>query len=267
MKENFSKLNDKQQDLEEIKNAYYNLTSNYSTLLKTHAILQSQYTKNYSALVESQAALETQCLRNYSALQESRATLEIHWTRNHSALMKSHATLQSQCEILKKDHAELLAWNRKLKKCNNPVINMTRENVSCPEGWLLFDLKCYFFSTDIKTWQLSQEQCMSMGGHLVIIESMEEENFLEDKANILTGENYGYWIGLTDLEKEGQFVWVDSRPLDPKYRFWERTEPNGGQKENCVQMWLISQWKRWHDFPCVTEARRICEAIATLLPI
>ncbi|XP_039608876.1 asialoglycoprotein receptor 1-like [Polypterus senegalus] len=161
----FRALNDKQQELEELKTAYYNLTSNFSDHLESLATFQSQY------------------------------------------------------EILNKSHAELLSESRKLKQCISPVIKMSQAEKTCslcPEGWVSFHSKCYFFSTDLLDWQSSQEKCMSMCGHLVIVESAEEQNFLENKMKDFN--DGGYWIGLTDQKNENTFVWVDNRPLDSNNR-------------------------------------------------
>ncbi|XP_039608877.1 perlucin-like protein [Polypterus senegalus] len=208
----FTKLNDKQQQLEELKSAHYNLTNNYSERLGSLATFQSQY------------------------------------------------------EILNKSHAELLARFRKLKSffCSVESLSQGKTCLVCPEGWVFFQSKCYFFSNNTLTWQSSQEQCLSMGGHLVIVESAEEESFLENKTNIVIEKKSGYWIGLTDQKKENQFVWVDNKTLDTNTRFWEPGEPGGDSKENCVQIWAILQQKRWHDFNCESVAKRICETNAFL---
>ncbi|XP_028658661.2 C-type lectin domain family 4 member D-like [Erpetoichthys calabaricus] len=102
-----------------------------------------------------------------------------------------------------------------------------------------------------------------MCGHLVIVESAEEQNFLENKAKDF---NYGgYWIGLTDQKNENTFVWVDNRPLDSNNGFWDQKQPNGKRDENCVQLWGRNQQKHWHDYPCGTVAKRVCETTAFLL--
>uniref|UniRef100_A0A8C4RKI6 C-type lectin domain-containing protein n=1 Tax=Erpetoichthys calabaricus TaxID=27687 RepID=A0A8C4RKI6_ERPCA len=85
-------------------------------------------------------------------------------------------------------------------------------NYTCPQLWRPFQSKCYFFSTVEMNWTLSQDNCTAMGGHLVIIESEDEQEFLQQEAN-----NTQYWIGLTDSETEGKWLWVDKSPLhDPK---------------------------------------------------
>ncbi|MBN3296847.1 CLC4E protein, partial [Amia calva] len=38
-----------------------------------------------------------------------------------------------------------------------------------------FHNRCYFFSTDEMNWTSSRDNCSSMQGHLVIIETAEEQ--------------------------------------------------------------------------------------------
>ncbi|MGH0135040.1 UNVERIFIED_CONTAM: hypothetical protein FKN15_056478 [Acipenser sinensis] len=63
-------------------------------------------------------------------------------------------------------------------------------------------------------WNSSRDNCTSMGGHLVIIESEEEQRFLLSAAKAHAGNRY--WIGLTDAVTEGVWLWVDGTRLNDK---------------------------------------------------
>uniref|UniRef100_A0A8C4T2I2 C-type lectin domain-containing protein n=1 Tax=Erpetoichthys calabaricus TaxID=27687 RepID=A0A8C4T2I2_ERPCA len=75
----------------------------------------------------------------------------------------------------------------------------------CSESWVLFNASCYFFSTDKLDWNASRNNCTSIGGHLVIIDSEEDYSSSWDKS---------YWIGLTDQKTEGHFLWMNNKHLD-----------------------------------------------------
>ncbi|XP_062373461.1 low affinity immunoglobulin epsilon Fc receptor-like [Sardina pilchardus] len=45
----------------------------------------------------------------------------------------------------------------------------------CADGWESFNGTCYYFSHDTLNWTASRERCVSDGGHLVIIDSWEEQ--------------------------------------------------------------------------------------------
>ncbi|KAJ8355374.1 hypothetical protein AAFF_G00059200 [Aldrovandia affinis] len=78
----------------------------------------------------------------------------------------------------------------------------------CPEGWEQRNSKCYYFSNERKSWKDSRSACLKQGADLVIIESKEEQEFISKH----TGRYY-YWIGLSDSETEGTWLWVDGTPL------------------------------------------------------
>uniref|UniRef100_A0A8C4T1R5 CD209 antigen-like protein E n=1 Tax=Erpetoichthys calabaricus TaxID=27687 RepID=A0A8C4T1R5_ERPCA len=141
----------------------------------------------------------------------------------------------------------------------------------CPAGWVLFNSKCYFFSTDKMDWYLSDADCNSLGGHLVIIESYEEQQFLKNEIT-KRGHGKSYWIGLTDCQTEGRFFWVDGSPLDSHKSFWD-TDNNGGiqpdnwknnglspKGEDCVHLQILPYSSGWHDGFCERQEKRICEA-------
>ncbi|XP_031440630.1 C-type lectin domain family 4 member E-like [Clupea harengus] len=97
---------------------------------------------------------------------------------------------------------------------------------ACADDWEYFDGSCYHFSTDVMNWTESRDACVTMGGHLVIINSQQEWEFLKTKGE-------GHWIGLTDVHEEDSWRWVDNTPLTyPK--FWGTNQPdNYGDGEDC----------------------------------
>ncbi|XP_060720829.1 C-type lectin domain family 4 member A-like [Tachysurus vachellii] len=111
-------------------------------------------------------------------------------------------------------------------------------NGQCEEGWKSLGLKCYYFSSSKLNWEQSQDYCVEKGGHLVIITSQTEQDFVVSQI----GETH--WIGLNDLETEGQWMWVNNQPLkETGVTFWfsapnqpdnwKAMDPSG---ENCAAL-------------------------------
>lgn len=71
-------------------------------------------------------------------------------------------------------------------------------------------------------------------------------------------DNVNYWIGGTDLEAEGSFLWVKTRaPFT--FTDWHPSQPNGGS-EDCVAFNCFTDSTiQWHDFTCKHMFYYICE--------
>ncbi|XP_031438566.1 C-type lectin domain family 4 member E-like [Clupea harengus] len=132
----------------------------------------------------------------------------------------------------------------------------------CSDGWESFSGSCYYFPHDALNWTASRNQCMSVGGHLVIIDRKEEQIYITQKIN--KSEN-DFWIGLTDSEKEGQWKWVDNTDL--KLKFWHKAQPNNSKGfgnhttgEDCGIVRHVTRSERnWFDEYCGSLNNRICE--------
>ncbi|KAI4882014.1 hypothetical protein NFI96_007628, partial [Prochilodus magdalenae] len=75
------------------------------------------------------------------------------------------------------------------------------------EGWRKFGGSYYYISTESKNWNKSRQDCRERGADLVIINSREEQEFIEK-------ENKYVWIGLSKEGGEGQWKWVDGSVLN-----------------------------------------------------
>uniref|UniRef100_A0A3Q2CP72 C-type lectin domain-containing protein n=1 Tax=Cyprinodon variegatus TaxID=28743 RepID=A0A3Q2CP72_CYPVA len=123
--------------------------------------------------------------------------------------------------------------------------------LKCEAGWEQHGGKCYYFSTNKSSWEESRRLCKGLGGDLVKIDSREEQ----DK----------FWIGLTDSEEEGRWLWVDGSPLNTS--FWTDGQPDNWSKSSfkqadCVRMGQIGGsdvLKSWFDTSCDAHQKIICE--------
>uniref|UniRef100_G1PBI7 C-type lectin domain containing 17A n=1 Tax=Myotis lucifugus TaxID=59463 RepID=G1PBI7_MYOLU len=122
--------------------------------------------------------------------------------------------------------------------------------VTCPEGWLPFQGKCYYFSPNTKSWDEARKFCQENYSHLVIISSIDEQNFVV-KAH---GSPRVHWLGLSDREHEGDWKWLDGSPVT--LSFWEPEEPNNLNDEDCVSM---TKQGTWNDLSCNKATYWICE--------
>ena len=65
----------------------------------------------------------------------------------------------------------------------------------------------YFLTSKAQTWAEAEAEAVARGGHLVSVNSQAENDFL--RQTFLSGPDRSklYWLGLNDLEVEGEYVW------------------------------------------------------------
>uniref|UniRef100_A0A667ZLG2 C-type lectin domain-containing protein n=1 Tax=Myripristis murdjan TaxID=586833 RepID=A0A667ZLG2_9TELE len=131
------------------------------------------------------------------------------------------------------------------KKC---LFSLEMMSHICPDGWTYFSGSCYFMSSERKNWFESRQDCLRRGADLVIINSREENSFLKNSG--LTA-----WVGLSDLETEGEWKWVDGSSLS--YKYWAKGQPDDYGGEDCGEVRPTRDG--WNDLPCSERLQWICE--------
>ena len=81
----------------------------------------------------------------------------------------------------------------------------------------------YSLTDVVGTWTEAEAEAVGKGGHLVAINTPEEQALIEQL--FLSDPNIGaYWIGLNDVAEEGTYVWSNGDPVN--YFNWHPGEPN-----------------------------------------
>ncbi|XP_057683617.1 hepatic lectin-like isoform X1 [Corythoichthys intestinalis] len=140
----------------------------------------------------------------------------------------------------------------------------------CDECWEPNGESCYYFSPDALTWEDSRRFCTNSSGDLVKIDSYNKQKFLARRLlDIMSFEEDKFWIGLTDSQQEGQWLWTDGSPLNLSLAFWAPWEPDdwvnerGG--EDCARIGdpdIAKELQSWFDRACSIPHRWICEKAA-----
>ncbi|KAM7375777.1 hypothetical protein PAMP_005549 [Pampus punctatissimus] len=205
---------------------------------------------------------------------------------NHSDVIKIEEEAKKQLETTLKNHAQLKKLVEQQKIINDGYqrqIEVLRTektklqtNISalegtcgrCLPGWTIFNSSCYFFppSGVKKNWPDSRADCVSRGADLVVIDNQQEQNFVSNSIQHRTTsrnlwEN-GFWIGLTDMETEGVWMWINN-VTEVEQRYWMDGEPNNGGHagEDCGAAIPSSfnPWKTRNDDNCQSLLSWICE--------
>ncbi|KAL0962386.1 hypothetical protein UPYG_G00339400 [Umbra pygmaea] len=176
---------------------------------------------------------------------------------NITALTESLRKLKAEKEVCLKERAKLQARLAKLEKVPSLSPPTT---ATCPSDWLHFNGSCYYISTRSKTWPDSQAWCKEKGGHLAIILTAEEQEFLWNQ--LPRGHWNAYWFGISDETAEADWLWVDGTKVIGG--FWEVGEPNNHIDEDCGYIVKTRVLERkairsWYDAPCTMYWPYICE--------
>lgn len=134
-------------------------------------------------------------------------------------------------------------------------MNVYGTTADCGSSWKQLGSHCYNFFGEKLTWTAAQARCVREGGHLASVQSLEENQFLDGLRRLDSSSEKTVWIGGTDIDAEGSWLWSDGSAW--KYTNWHSEEPNNsGGSEDCVQ---IREGGEWNDDSCSKTRTFICE--------
>ena len=88
------------------------------------------------------------------------------------------------------------------------------------------------------------------------IHSLEEQKFVKSLIKNFDHAEGRTWIGLSDVHKEGRWMWSDGCAVN--FVFWDSHEPNdGGGIEDCVRNNYDKDLK-WNDARCSDTYPSVC---------
>ena len=86
------------------------------------------------------------------------------------------------------------------------------------------------------SWSGGKTHCESLGGYLTVVTSEAEAAFI---AGLCDGRYL--FLGASDAEEEGNWVWVDGSPWE--YTFWMDGQPNNyGGTEDYLATYSKGRW-------------------------
>ena len=110
----------------------------------------------------------------------------------------------------------------------------------------------YKIDKTIRNYDGAKAQCESDGAFLAIPRSQAENDFLTD---LLPYDNF--WIGINDIEEQGNFVTVDGS--DISWTNWGPDEPGGPAYEDAVAILdSAGQGGQWYDLAQSSGMKSIC---------
>ncbi|XP_051061291.1 CD209 antigen-like protein B isoform X2 [Phodopus roborovskii] len=176
--------------------------------------------------------------------------------QNESMKEISEQLTQLKTELLSRSPSFQVQNDSKQEKIYQQLVQMKAELFRlcrpCPWEWTFFLGNCYFISKSQRNWNNAVKACQEVKAQLVIIDSDEEQTFLQQTSKA-KGPT---WMGLSDLNKEATWLWVDGSPLSSRFqKYWNRGEPNNIGEEDCVEF----SGDGWNDSKCELQKFWICK--------
>ncbi|XP_022253932.1 C-type lectin mannose-binding isoform-like, partial [Limulus polyphemus] len=135
----------------------------------------------------------------------------------------------------------------------------TQANSICARDYIYKNGFCYkVVTTELLSWSVAAEVCKSDGAQLATIDlsNEEEQNFLQSqlKRSYFTD----YWIGLRELDKDGNWVFSDSSTLSSDFMLWGEKQPNDHTELSCAR--ISTRFNLYiGDITCSSFYHAICE--------
>ncbi|XP_066842966.1 C-type lectin domain family 2 member B-like isoform X2 [Anser cygnoides] len=84
----------------------------------------------------------------------------------------------------------------------------------CPDTWIGFQGKCYYFSENKSNWNTSLEKCKALEASLTSIDSLDELAFIKHYRG-----QANHWFGL-HKEGDGQWRWTNGTAFNTWFEMW-----------------------------------------------
>jgi len=114
----------------------------------------------------------------------------------------------------------------------------------------------YLYHPERADWESAKVMCEMSGGQLAVISNP----MIQRRIGSRFGEFEEFWIGATDIEREGQFRWVNGQSWG--FQNWYKSQPNPGKSEHCV---TFNYWgkknSQWGDRKCLLSKPFLCETM------
>ncbi|CAL4066082.1 unnamed protein product [Meganyctiphanes norvegica] len=133
-------------------------------------------------------------------------------------------------------------------------------DITCPDHYTSIGQDCFAFEFNPVTFNEAKVTCDSMNGQLGKITNAEQLRSLYVYMNDLGFEDISFWLGGSDKNDEGHFVYEDGTDVPQGTPFWGTQEPDGNQEENCVAL-IAEGFHFLRDVSCTAQMKFLCSPL------
>uniref|UniRef100_A0A3Q0R3L6 C-type lectin domain-containing protein n=1 Tax=Amphilophus citrinellus TaxID=61819 RepID=A0A3Q0R3L6_AMPCI len=124
----------------------------------------------------------------------------------------------------------------------------------CPTDSITFRGRCFFYVSAKMTWGDAEKFCLTNRAHLASVHSAEEYYSIQRMIKNLTQGLGRTWLGGSDCQNEGVWLWSDGTPFD--YRHKGKFD-NRWWRQHCLQM-NYGEQNLWDDVQCSSKLPFVC---------
>ncbi|XP_053288392.1 C-type lectin domain family 17, member A [Pleuronectes platessa] len=195
--------------------------------------------------------------------QEAVAENVIHLEKENHQLVMEKEILANETEVLTRDRDDLNRTLGVIMTFQNFPVNKfcpDKRCQPCRERWIPFQDHCYLFYDKPprwKTWEEARTICRP-NADLVVVDSLQEQEFINNHTKYYYDKNHGYWMGLHQNE-DNKWIWIDERNETEGYWIQERVKNTGKcamtfPRHNATASWGPSSCSMQNKFICEHEA-------------
>ncbi|XP_076358958.1 lymphocyte antigen 75-like [Tachypleus tridentatus] len=136
---------------------------------------------------------------------------------------------------------------------------LTQANSTCARDYIYKNGFCYkVATTELLSWSVAAGVCKSDGAQLATIDLSNEEEQIFLQSQLQVSYATDHWIGLRELEKDGNWIFSDSSVLSSDFMLWGDRQPNDPVGLSCAR--ISTKFNLYiGDITCSSTYHAICE--------
>ncbi|XP_028262340.1 type-2 ice-structuring protein-like [Parambassis ranga] len=175
----------------------------------------------------------------------------------HPAFISTSALCDSSfssTSAMKALTVSLLVWAMVSQARAEEQSRLVQRSTPCPAGWTEIGGRCFCYVPAQLTWSQSEKNCQRKDANLASVHNANEYYEIQKMIAHATHSFGRTWLGGTDCQEEGVWLWTDGTPFD--YRHCGKFD-NRWWRQHCLQMNYGTN-KCWDDVQCSQKHPSVC---------
>ncbi|XP_036072772.1 type-2 ice-structuring protein [Oryzias melastigma] len=141
-------------------------------------------------------------------------------------------------------------------KKSEATSELVKRSEGCGINWSQINNRCFRYIPEAKTWAHAEKSCMSIGGNLASVHSIDEYHKIQELIKTTTHEYTKAWVGGSDAQESNVWLWSDGSSFH--YTDWCSGQPNYFLvSQHCIQINYSSE-KCWDNLGCNDHRTFVC---------